>query len=182
MNRFLLPLAGFVLLAVVLALGLKHAPEKGVVVSPLVGKPAPEFNLPRLEDPSKTVSSGDLRGRWYLFNVWGTWCVTCRAEHGTLLKAARSGVVRIIGMDWRDEDADAQQWLSKLGNPYELVVTDHDGRGAVDWGVTMAPESFLVNPQGVIVYKCSGEVTDTVWEKEILPRISQGGVRAPNSL
>ena len=89
MNRFLLPLGVFVLLAAVLAIGIRHAPEKGIIASPLLGKPAPQFSLPNLTDPTaRPVSSADLKGRWYLFNVWGTWCVECRAEHETLLRGA----------------------------------------------------------------------------------------------
>jgi cytochrome c biogenesis protein CcmG, thiol:disulfide interchange protein DsbE len=172
MNRFLLPLAVFVLLAVVLGIGIKHSPEKGVVASVLIGKPAPQFSLPSLADPRRPVSSSDLRGRWYLFNVWGTWCATCRAEHSMLLEMQKAGVVPIVGLDWRDEDADATAWLAQLGNPYQTVAVDRDGREAIEWGVMMAPESFLVNPQGIIVYKCTGELTREIFEREILPRVT----------
>jgi cytochrome c biogenesis protein CcmG/thiol:disulfide interchange protein DsbE len=172
---YLAPLVVFLGLAVFLWIGLKHAPEKGVVISPLIGKPAPQFALPTLADPHKQVTSQELHGRWYILNVWGTWCVACREEHSMLLEAARSNAVPIIGMDWRDEDGEAETWLSKLGNPYEQVVTDHDGREAVNWGVTAAPESFLINPQGVIVYKATGEITPEIWQKEILPRVKGGG-------
>jgi cytochrome c biogenesis protein CcmG/thiol:disulfide interchange protein DsbE len=170
--RFLVPLGAFVLLAALLALGLKHAPEKGVVISPLVGRPAPEFSLPALGDPSMQVSTADLRGKWYLLNVWGTWCVACAEEHSMLLTVASSGAVPLIGMDWRDEEGDARKWLSERGNPYAVVAVDRDGREAVNWGVTAAPESFLVNPAGIIVYKCTGEITPQVWQNEILPRIA----------
>lgn len=169
---FVLPLAVFGVLAVMLALGLKHAPEKGVVISPLVGKPAPQFSLPKLGDPGATVSSADLRGKWYLVNVWGTWCATCADEHNMLLTMARANAVPLIGIDWRDEDQDAQTWLKDRGNPYTTVAVDRDGRVAIDWGVAMAPESFLVNPQGIIVYKCSGEITPQVWQEEILARVN----------
>ncbi|HVH84503.1 MAG TPA: DsbE family thiol:disulfide interchange protein [Steroidobacteraceae bacterium] len=170
-NRFIIPLVAFALLAVVLAYGIVHAPEKGVIASPLIGKPAPQFSLRSLADGTRTVNTAALRGRWYLLNVWGTWCVTCREEHRMLLEVRRSGRVPLIGLDWKDDDTTALSYLTQFGNPYEVVAVDHDGRTAIDWGVYAAPESFLVNPQGVVVYKCMGELTPEVWEKEILPRL-----------
>ena len=171
MNRFVLPIVAFALLVLVLAIGIRHAPEKGIIASPLIGKPAPQFSLPSLADPTHTVSSATLRGHWYLLNVWGSWCATCRQEHGMLLEVRRSGRVPLIGLDWKDDDADARTWLQQLGNPYEAVAVDHGGRIAIDWGVYAAPESFLVNPEGIVVYKCMGELTPAIWEKEILPRL-----------
>lgn len=169
MNRFLLPLGLFALLAALLAVGLKRAPEKGVIASPLIGKPAPEFELPDLLDGAQQVRSRDLTGRWYLLNVWGTWCVECRAEHDTLLAIQRSGVVPIIGFNWKDDDAQALDWLARLGNPYEVIAADRDGRVAVDWGVYGAPESFLVDPQGRVARKHVGALTPEIWEREFLP-------------
>ncbi len=172
-NRFLIPMVAFVLLAAVLAIGIKHSPEKGIIASPLIGKPAPQFSLPSLQDRTHTVSSAALRGRWYLLNVWGSWCETCRDEHQMLLEVRRSGRVRLVGLDWRDDDSQALGYLQQLGDPYEFVATDRDGRTAIDWGVYAAPESFLVNPQGIVVYKCMGELTPDIWKKEILPRLAQ---------
>jgi cytochrome c biogenesis protein CcmG, thiol:disulfide interchange protein DsbE len=172
MNRFLLPLGIFVLLAVVLGIGIRHAPEKGVVASPMVGKPAPQFSLPSLEDASRKISTSELRGHWYILNVWGTWCATCREEHNTLLAIRKAAIVPLVGLDWRDDPDDAKQWLAQLGDPYESVAVDRDGREAVEWGVMMAPESFLVNPQGIIVYKCTGELTQEVFDREIVPRVN----------
>jgi cytochrome c biogenesis protein CcmG/thiol:disulfide interchange protein DsbE len=172
MNRFLLPLGAFLLLATVLAIGIRHAPEKGVIASPLLGKPAPQFSLPSLTDPARPVRSADLKGHWYLFNVWGTWCVECRAEHETLLTVHRAGVVPLIGLDWKDDDAQARNWLAQLGDPYQAVAVDRSGRAAIDWGVYGAPETFLVNPQGIVVYKHVGALTEETWTREILPRVS----------
>lgn len=171
MNRFALPMAAFVALVVILAIGVRHAPQKDVIASPLIGKPAPEFSLPELADASRLVRSADLKGRWYLFNVWGTWCVGCRAEHDTLLEIRRASVLPLVGLDWKDDDTQARAWLEQLGNPYELVAVDHAGRTAIDWGVYGAPETFLVNPQGIVVYKVVGAVTHDVWTREILPRV-----------
>jgi len=171
-SRFLLPLGVFLLLAVVLGIGIWHAPEKGVVTSPLLGKPAPQFSLPDLNQPTHQVRSVDLKGRWYLFNVWGTWCVECRAEHDMLLRVQRAGLVPLIGLDWKDDASQARAWLTQLGNPYQAVAVDTSGRVAIDWGVYGAPETFLVNPRGIVVYKHVGALTDAVWSKEILPRVS----------
>ncbi len=172
MNRFLLPLALFALLAVVLAVGIRHSPEKGVIASPLLGKPAPQFSLPNLTDPAHEVRSAELKGHWYLFNVWGTWCGECRQEHDALLQVRRAGLVPIIGLDWKDDDAQAINWLTQLGNPYQSVAIDRTGREAIEWGVYGAPETFLVNPQGIVVYKHIGALTPDIWTREILPRVS----------
>jgi cytochrome c biogenesis protein CcmG/thiol:disulfide interchange protein DsbE len=171
-NRFLLPLGLFALLAVVLAIGIKHSPDKGIIASPLLGKPAPQFSLPNLTDPGRVVSSSDLKGHWYLFNVWGTWCGECRAEHEMLLQVRRAGVVPLIGLDWKDDDTQALSWLTQLGNPYQSVAVDRSGRVAIDWGVYGAPETFLVNPEGIVVYKHVGALTYDTWAREILPRVT----------
>lgn len=171
MNRFAVPMAVFVALVVVLAIGIKHSPQKGIIISPLIGKPAPQFSLPSLEDPAHAVVSGDLKGRWYLLNVWGTWCVECRAEHQTLLEVRDAHALPLIGLDWKDDDTRARQWLTEFGNPYEAIALDHSGSTAVDFGVYGAPETFLINAQGIVVYKYVGPLTRDVWTQEILPRL-----------
>ena len=172
MNRFALPVGVFGLLVVVLAIGIKHSPNKGTIMSPLLGKPAPQFSLPNLTDPARVVSSAGLKGRWYLFNVWGTWCGECRAEHEMLLEVRRAAVVPLVGLDWKDDDAQALSWLAQLGNPYDVVAVDRSGRTAIDWGVYGAPETFLVNPQGIVVFKHVGALTPEVWTRDILPRLA----------
>jgi cytochrome c biogenesis protein CcmG/thiol:disulfide interchange protein DsbE len=172
MNRFMLPLGIFVLLAAVLAIGIRHSPEKGIIASPLIGKPAPQFSLPSLTDPARAVRSEDLKGHWYLFNVWGTWCGECRAEHEMLLQVRRAGVLPLIGLDWKDDDAQAREWLRQLGDPYQSIAVDRFGRTAIDWGVYGAPETFLVSPQGIVVYKHVGALTEDVWTRQILPRVT----------
>jgi cytochrome c biogenesis protein CcmG/thiol:disulfide interchange protein DsbE len=171
MNRFLVPLGVFVALAIVLAIGIMHSPDKGIIVSPLIGKPAPQFNLPILTDSNRTLRSTDLKGHWYVFNVWGTWCPSCRAEHSFLLEVQKSGLVPVIGLDWRDDDSQALDWLQQLGNPYEVVAVDRDGRTAIDWGVYGAPETFLVDPEGIVVYKYVGALTQEAWESQFVPRL-----------
>ncbi len=172
MTRFLLPLGFFALLVVVLVVGLKHSPDKSLIPSPLIGKSAPSFTLQSLFDQRESVSGTDLKGRWSLVNVWGTWCVECRAEHQELLRIKQEGRVPIIGIDWKDTDDDAQAWLSQLGNPYDRVGADRDGRVAIDWGVYGAPETFLISPAGKVVYKQIGVMTADVWQREFLSRIN----------
>jgi cytochrome c biogenesis protein CcmG, thiol:disulfide interchange protein DsbE len=177
-SRFLVPLGLLVLLVVVLIVGLNHSREVGILQSPLVGHQIPDWELPVLTDPAKTVGSRELKGQWYVLNYWGAWCYACRVEHPTLLQAQHEARVQIIGVDWvagnQGENADALELLSRLGNPYSQVVTDRDGRTAIDLGVAGAPESFLVNPQGVIVYKEPGVITPEIWRREFLARLPGG--------
>jgi cytochrome c biogenesis protein CcmG, thiol:disulfide interchange protein DsbE len=183
LNRFLLPLAAFVLLLAVLLVGLKRAPEKSILPSPLIGKAAPHFTLPNLFDTSQPVTTAALQGHWSLVNVWGTWCVECRAEHEVLLQIKQQARVPIVGIDWKDKDEDALSWLAQLGDPYERVGTDRDGRVAIDWGVYGAPETFLISPAGTVVYKHIGAMTEQVWNSEFLPRVNaaSGPPAAPAS-
>ena len=170
-TRFAIPLALFALLVVVLAIGIKQSPEKDLIPSPLIGKAAPDFSLPSLTEPGQRVSSAQLRGHWYLFNVWGTWCYACRMEHSMLLNIKQMGVVPLVGLDWKDDRGDALSFLKEQGDPYATIAVDHDGSEAIMWGVYGAPESFLVNPQGIVVYKFIGPITEQDWERHILPHL-----------
>jgi cytochrome c biogenesis protein CcmG/thiol:disulfide interchange protein DsbE len=176
MIRFMLPLGAFALLVVVLIVGLKHAPEKNIIPSPLIGKSAPAFSLQNLFDGKPQVGNVQLRGHWSLVNVWGTWCFECKAEHQALLQIKSEGVVPIVGIDWKDSDEDAVQWLAQLGNPYETVGTDHDGRVAIDFGVYGAPESFLISPDGRVVEKEVGAMTAQIWQQKFLPHLRAAAV------
>lgn len=163
MNRFFLPLGAFVVLMVVFAVQLHRAPEKKTAVtSALIGKPAPEFALPDLLRPGETVTNASFKGRWYLLNVWGTWCNECYAEHPVLLEIQREGKVAVVGLNYQDDDDKARQWLKELGNPYEAVAVDREGRASINYGVYGAPENFLVNPSGIIVKKTWG-LTSESW-------------------
>lgn len=175
MIRFILPAAIFLAIVVVLALGLRRDPT--MVPSPLIGKPAPEFSLPRLRSPEQTLSLGDLRGRVSLLNVWATWCVACRQEHETLLNIARSGQVPIYGLNWKDDRAAAVAWLDRLGDPYTATAVDADGAVCIDYGVYGAPETFVLSAEGRVAYKHIGPVDAQVWEETLLPlvRSLQGG-------
>jgi cytochrome c biogenesis protein CcmG/thiol:disulfide interchange protein DsbE len=174
--RYLIPLLLFSVIAVFLALGLKLDPRD--VPSPLIGKPAPAFSLPSLDNPQKRVSNEDFKGRIWLFNVWATWCVSCRAEHATLVKLSQNIGIPIVGLDWKDEASAAKEWLSSLGNPYEAVAFDASGRTAIDWGVYGAPETYIIDSQGIIQYKHTGPLSDEIIQEKVLPVISKLGGKA----
>ena len=168
--RFLIPLTVFMLLAGLLYKGLSPDPKR--VPSPLIGKPIPAFNLPRLQDPDATISDADLRGEVFIMNIWATWCTACRAEHDVLLHLARSGKVKLYGLNYKDQRDAAQRWLQQLGNPYIANVFDADGRTGIDWGVYGAPETFVIDHQGIIRHKHIGPLTIEVVNSEILPLIA----------
>jgi len=151
-----MPLMVFALLVVLLAIGLTLNPR--LVPSPLVGKPVPEFELPLLGEEG-TFSHHDLKGRVTLLNVWASWCYACRLEHETVTQLSRSGL-RIIGLNYKDKTQDAQAWLQQFGNPYRVVVEDADGRVGIDWGVYGAPETFLIDRDGIIRHKVIGPLSD----------------------
>jgi cytochrome c biogenesis protein CcmG, thiol:disulfide interchange protein DsbE len=171
MNRFAWPLVIFGLLVVVFGVALKRAPDKQVVQSALIGRPAPAFALPDLLDESVQVTNTQLQGKWTLVNVWGTWCVECRVEHPVLLDIQREGKAQVLGLNYKDDPGQARAWLAELGNPYVAIARDPEGRTAIDWGVYGAPETFLVNPEGIVVDKIVGVVTPENWATRLLPKI-----------
>lgn len=176
MNRYLrysIPLVLFLLLAALLGWGLQGDYDPRHIPSPLIGKSIPAFSLPALEQPGKTITDKDLLGKVYLLNVWATWCATCRAEHETLVQLARSGKLEIIGLNWKDDREKAKIWLQRLGNPYTFNIFDEKGRTAIDLGVYGAPESFLVDSQGIIRFKESGMVTHELFKSKIQPILEQ---------
>jgi cytochrome c biogenesis protein CcmG, thiol:disulfide interchange protein DsbE len=167
MTRYAIPLAIFIILVVFLAIGLGHDPHE--VPSPLINKPAPAFQLAQLKDPSKTFSPQEMRGKVWLLNVWASWCISCRDEHPLLLEYARSAVLPIYGLNYKDQREDALSWLVELGDPYVLSVSDLDGRVGIDYGVYGAPETYLIDRNGIIRFKQIGPVTPNIWEQKILP-------------
>jgi len=172
MNRLLLlPLVLFVGLVAFLLVGLRRDPHE--IPSPFINKPAPAFQLKQLQDPTKTFSAQDMRGKVWLLNFWGTWCVACREEHPLLIQYSKTGAVPIYGVDYKDERATALQLLEDEGNPYTVTTSDPDGRLSIDYGVYGAPETFLIDRNGVIRYKQIGPITEEAWQKEILPRVRQ---------
>ena len=172
MSSRLLPLLAFVALVVLLVVGLKISDKKTQIPSPLIDKPVPAFDLPVLANPAQQMSNESFLGKPYLVNFWGSWCVTCRAEHPVVTDLAKLKAVYIIGMNFRDESQDAIAWLQRWGNPYDVSLIDYDGRTSIDFGVYAAPETFLVDPSGTIVFKHLGQLTWDIVETEILPRVA----------
>ncbi|HUW51746.1 MAG TPA: DsbE family thiol:disulfide interchange protein [Sulfuricella sp.] len=171
MKRFLIPLAIFLVLVGFLGVGLRLDPHE--VPSPLIGKLAPDFNLPLLSDASRHFSPAEMRGKVWLLNVWASWCTSCRQEHETLLELARRGVVPIYGMDYKDQPADAQGVLNQAGNPYVETVMDIDGRVGINFGVYGVPETYVIDKSGMIRYKLTGPLTPENLEGKILPLLKE---------
>ena len=171
MLKYLIPLALFTVLVVFLAIGLTRDPSK--LPSALLDKPAPTFRLPQLNDPAKTFSAEDMRGKVWVMNVWASWCVACRVEHEHLFNYAKSGVVPIYGLNYKDKREDALAWLGELGDPYVLSAVDLEGRVGMDYGVYGAPETYLIDKTGTIRHKHVGPVIPEVWNKEFLPLVQE---------
>lgn len=176
MIRFLIPGLVFLVLAGVLFVGVVHSPNKSTMQSALLGKPAPSFDLPVLDDPATRLTSAQLAGRPWVLNVWGTWCVECRVEHEVLMQIARRGELPIVGFDWKDEDEAAKEWLRQLGNPYSAVAVDKDGRAAIEFGVYGAPETFFIDARGIVQFRHVGAMTIEVWEREFVARMPKQGL------
>jgi cytochrome c biogenesis protein CcmG, thiol:disulfide interchange protein DsbE len=171
MSKLAIPLVLFVVLVIFLAVGLRRDPHK--LPSALIGKPAPDFALPELREPSKIVSPNQMRGKVWLLNVWGSWCPACREEHPFLMEIARTGAVPIYGLSWKDQREDALAVLNDLGDPYVLNMSDFDGRVAIDYGITGAPETYLIDKNGVIRYKEPGQLTPEIMDEKILPMVRE---------
>lgn len=172
MKRLLLmlPLAVFLIVAVFLYRGLFLDPSE--LPSALIDKPLPAFSLPSLEEPERTLTAADFKGEAALVNVWATWCPTCRAEHEMLNKLASQGVV-VYGVNYKDDSEAARRWLKDLGNPYRLNVEDPEGSLGINLGVYGAPETFLIDKQGVIRHKYVGAIDERVWREELAPRYQE---------
>jgi cytochrome c biogenesis protein CcmG/thiol:disulfide interchange protein DsbE len=169
--RYFLPLAIFFGLVWFLWRGLSLNPRD--LPSVLINKPVPAFRLTKVHAPEQTFAAADMRGKVWLLNVWASWCVSCRAEHPVLKDLARQQVVPIVGLNWKDKGDDARAWLVKYGDPYELSVSDIEGRTAIDLGVTGAPETFVIDKAGVIRYKHTGPVGPEDVEKTLVPIIRE---------
>lgn len=170
----LLPLFAFLGLVALFVFGIwwntQH--DQREVPSPLIGRAAPEFSLPMLDDPGRTVTKAELLGKPYLLNVFGSWCFACGLEHPVLMAQGRALGVRLVGYNYRDEPNAAKGWLAEHGSPYDLVIADADGHTAIDFGIYGAPETFLVDAKGVIRYKRIGPLTPDVIDRELKPMIA----------
>ena len=169
--KYLIPLIVFLVLAVFLFVGLYLNPRD--VPSGMIGKPAPEFTLPRLGS-NDTLSKKDLLGKVYLVNVWASWCEACRYEHPYYVDLKRSGEKTfLLGFNYRDKTYLAQRWLRELGDPYDACVVDEKGKVAIDFGVTGAPETYIIDKKGVIRDQVIGAVTPEVWKKKVKPLLQK---------
>jgi cytochrome c biogenesis protein CcmG/thiol:disulfide interchange protein DsbE len=179
--RFIIPAVLFAALFGVFGVILKRT-ESGnydpkAIQSPLIGKPVPQFKLSQVEDTGKFVDSQSFAGKPYIINVWATWCAGCRDEHEALMEISRRQELPIVGLDWNDDLAQAQKWLNVLGNPYVATGFDNNGKVAIDLGVYGAPETFLVDAQGIIRHKHTGPLTIAIWERDFMARVK--GAAAP---
>ncbi len=169
--RHLLPVILFLVLVVFFGVGLFREPR--LVPSPLIGKPAPEFDVPTLHDPDRRFTRETLLGKVSLYNVFASWCTACRQEHPLLMELSRSGQVTIFGLNYKDQREDALRWLEALGDPYTDIAYDQPGRSAIDWGVYGVPETFVVDANGVIRHKHIGPLTREVLETTVLPLVEK---------
>jgi len=171
MKKAMIPLGIFVVLLVFLAIGLTRDPRE--IPSPLIGKAAPAFTSSRLLAPATTFSSKEMLGQVWLLNTWASWCVACRQEHPILMEFAKTKMLPIVGLDYKDQDADGLKWLARFGNPYDFVVTDKDARIGIDYGVYGVPESFLIDKGGIIRYKQIGPITEEALREKIVPLVRE---------
>ncbi|MDO8420468.1 MAG: DsbE family thiol:disulfide interchange protein [Rubrivivax sp.] len=169
--QFLAPLALFAVLLGFLTVGLNLNPRE--VPSPLIGKPAPTFELARLSDPAQKITNADLQGKVWILNVWASWCVACRQEHPLLVDFAKRNPVPLYGLNYKDKRDDGLAWLARFGDPYEASLFDIDGRVGIDFGVYGVPETFVIDKQGVIRFKQIGPVTPEVLRDQIEPLLKQ---------
>lgn len=168
-----LPLILFLGLGALLVVGIRlnMVRDPNAIPSPFIGRALPAFDLPGLHDPQQRVNSESLRGEPYLLNVWASWCPECRVEHPLIAELARSGTLRVVGFNYKDEPADAKRWLQQFGDPYSLIAVDHSGRAGIELGVYAAPENFLIGADGTVLFKHIGALTPEVVQREILPRL-----------
>ncbi len=166
-----LPFIIFAFIFILLLRGLSLHPN--VISSPLIGKPAPSFQLPSLSNAKKIVTNKDFLGHVTLFNVWATWCYACAEEHSFILQLAKNQQVNFYGLNYKDNRLAAKKWLQNNGNPYHVVAVDESGKTAIDWGVYGAPETFVLDKKGIIRYKQIGPIDAEVWGKNLGPLINK---------
>ena len=170
----LLPLLAFIALAMLLFVGVRmnSGKDNSAIPSPLIGKTAPAMRLPELVLPESRLGIVGLKGKAYVLNVWGSWCVSCRIEHPVITQLAKSGTV-VVGYNYKDSPEDAARWLAQYGNPFALVVQDRDGQAALDWGIYGAPETFVIDAAGVVRFKHIGPLTPEIVQEKFLPVLQE---------
>jgi cytochrome c biogenesis protein CcmG/thiol:disulfide interchange protein DsbE len=172
MKRWL-PLILFLVLVGFFAKGLFLNPRE--VPSPFIGRTAPAFTLPLVEDPSRSFSTADMRGKVWMLNVWAPWCVSCRQEHPVLMQIAQAGRVPIVGLNWKDRDREAAALLARSGSPYVAVPEDLDGKVGINYGVTGTPETYVIDKEGIVRMKHIGPISPEIWSTKFEPKLKELG-------
>ncbi len=165
-----MPLATFVLIGILLYQGFS-VQERHSLPSALRNLPFPEFLLPDLHS-GEPIDRDRIVGRAGLVNVWATWCPTCLAEHAELQRISANFGVPIYGVNYKDDPDKARAWLQRYGDPYELTILDRDGLLGIELGVYGAPETFVINNDGVILHRRVGAVSEKVWTRELHPLLA----------
>ncbi len=168
--KLFLPLLALLALGLMLLVGLRHDPSQLNLIQQ--GKPLPSFQIADLLQPSKQIDNRTLPKQPFLLNVWGSWCPSCIAEHSFLMTLKQQGVP-IYGLNYRDNPQAARQMLISKGNPFIQVLNDHDGKLALQLGVYGAPETYLIDGDGIIRFRYAGELNQQVWQQQFLPLIQQ---------
>ncbi len=169
--KFALPLIVCVIIGTFLYKGLANDPS--YIASPLIGKPAPSFSLPVLGVDGNDFTPEQMKGKVWMLNIWATWCASCRVEHPLLVDLARQGIVDIVGLNYKDKDDLATQWLNDLGDPYVLTAVDQSGRIGIDWGFYGAPETFVIDKAGIVRYKHVGPIAPADLQNTLLPLVAE---------
>lgn len=168
---YIIPVVLFLMVGAALGLGLRRDPS--VLPSMLIDRPMPEFDLPGvLPGDTQGLASADFTGKPALLNVFASWCVACVIEHPMLLQLQSQGVP-IHGLDWKDTPTDGARWLEERGNPYSLIGSDPRGRTGIDFGVTGAPETFVIDGHGKVRYRHVGPITPEVWNETLKPMLAR---------
>ncbi|PID45378.1 MAG: DsbE family thiol:disulfide interchange protein [Proteobacteria bacterium] len=170
-NSALIPLVAFIVLAAFLAIGLTLKPRE--VPSPFIGKAVPAFSLPELMKDGQTISSADFKGRVWMLNIFASWCVACRAEHKVLSQFVSREDIMTLGLNYKDKAEDAKRWLSALGNPYQHIAMDSDGKVGIELGAYGVPETFVIDKKGIIRHKVIGPIDQKIVEDTLLPLIRE---------
>lgn len=174
--RFAIPLVVLAGLIAIFAFGLGQDPRE--LPSPLIGKAAPAFALPVIafpagDQPPLKLTTADLKGKPLLVNFFASWCAGCQVEHPFLMQLAQSGQAQIVGVDYKDAVPDLRAWIAQRGNPYAPILSDLSGDVGIDWGVYGVPETFVLNADGVIVFKHVGPMTADAWQRQIRPLLGR---------
>lgn len=177
MNRikFFIPVIAFVALAIILWRGLYLNPKE--LPSVLIDKPMPDFSMSTID--GEAISNTDLPDEIFLLNVWGSYCLPCLVEHPTLMRLSEDGEIPVVGINYKDRDDLALDWLETNGNPFSYSIYDAEGRLGIDLGVYGAPETYLVDANGVIRYRHVAVLDESVWTNDFEPAIAELRAESP---